>query len=482
MAGKFVGREQELEQLQGLFDHNIAQFVVIKGRRRIGKSRLVQEFAKHAPKNTKFISLSGLPPTSDMTAQQQRDEFARRMARTFQIPTPYSQDWGDLFWHLSHNTKTGHTIILLDEISWMGMKDPTFLGKLKTAWDLEFKNNNKLILVLCGSVSSWIEDNILRSTGFVGRIDLVLSLEELSLSESLTLLGKQAQSLSSYEIFKILSVTGGVPRYLETILPKHSAEENIKRLCFMKGGLLFREFDQIFHDLFSTRSSFYLQILESLIKTPHSNLDQIFSFLDKEKSTSIINYLSDLIQAGFVTRDFTWDLRKTRSSKLSQYRISDNYVRFYLKYIRPLQEKIEKDDFQDRPLSTLLGWDTIMGLQFENLVIKNRKRLHTFLKINSNEITQDGPYFQRQTTKHKGCQIDYMIQSKYNSLTICEIKFSKNPINSTVIEEVQNKIMALNLPKNMSYRPVLIHVNGVEDNLIGEEYFADIIDFSDLLK
>lgn len=111
----------------------------------------------------------------------------------------------------------------------MGMKDPTFLGKLKTAWDLEFKKNNKLILILCGSVSSWIEKNILKNTGFVGRIDLVLSLDELSLSESFTLLGKQAQFLSSYEIFKILSVTGGVPRYLENIIPKQSAEENIKR-------------------------------------------------------------------------------------------------------------------------------------------------------------------------------------------------------------------------------------------------------------
>lgn len=481
MTGIFIGRERELKQLKDLFHHKIAQFVVIKGRRRIGKSRLVQEFARHAPKDTNFISLSGLPPTPDMTAQRQRDEFARQMGRIFQIPTPYSNDWGDLFWHLSHNTKTGRTIILLDEISWMGMKDPTFLGKLKNAWDLDFKNNNELILILCGSVSSWIENNILKNTGFVGRIDLVLSLEELSLSESLMLLGKPAQTLSSYEIFKILSVTGGIPRYLESVLPKYSAEENIKRLCFTKGGLLFREFDQIFHDLFSKRSSIYLQILEALVKTPHANLDQLFSHLNKEKSGTITEYLSDLSQAGFISRDFTWDLKKASSSKFSHYRISDNYVRFYLKYIYPFQERIEKEDFQDRALSTLLGWDTIMGLQFENLVIKNRKKLHQILKINPNEIIQDGPYFQKTTTKQQGCQIDYMIQSKYNSLTICEIKFSKNPISPSVIPEVQDKIKALNLPKNMSYRPILIHVNGVEDNLIGEEYFSEIIDFSEFL-
>lgn len=255
----------------------------------------------------------------------------------------------------------------------------------------------------------------------------------------------------------------------------------------MKGGILFREFHQIFHDLFSIRSGIYQQILESLIKTPHSTLDQIFTYLNKEKSGVLSEYLSDLIQAGFVSRDFTWniktlDLKKAPPSKLSHYRISDNYVRFYLKYILPLQEKIEKDDFQDRSLSTLAGWDTIMGLQFENLVIKNRKKLQDLLNINPNEIIQDGPYFQRQTTKHRGCQIDYMIQSKYNSLTICEIKFSKNPIGPSIVSDMQKKISALNLSKNTSCRPILIHVNGVEDSLIGEEYFADIIDFSDFLK
>lgn len=482
MTGNFVGREWELQQLRNLFDQKVAQFVVIKGRRRIGKSRLIQEFAKHAPKNTKYIALSGLPPTSNITAKDQRDDFARQIGRSFQIPTPYSDDWGDLFWHLSHNTREGPTIILLDEISWMGMKDPTFLGKLKTAWDLNFKNNNKLILVLCGSVYSWIEDNILRNTGFVGRIDLVLSLEELSLSESVTLLGKKAQSLSAFEIFKLLSVTGGVPRYLESILLKHSAEENIKRLCFTTGGLLFREFEQIFHDLFSNRSSIYQEILKALIQTPHANLNQIFSYLNREKGGTHIDYLSDLNQAGFISRDYTWDLKKGKISTLSHYRISDNYVRFYLKYIEPIRGKIEKEDFKDRSLSTLPGWDTIMGLQFENLVIKNRKRLHKILNINSDEIIQDGPYFQRYTTKHPGCQIDYLIQNRYNSFIVCEIKFSKNPIGPSVVQEVRDKIKALNVPKNVSCRPVLIHVNGVEDSLVGEEYFTNIVDFSEFLE
>lgn len=482
MAKDFVGRERELKQLKNLLETNIAQFVVIKGRRRIGKSRLVEEFVNHAPKDTTFVSLSGLPPTSNVTAKDQRGDFARQMGRIFQIPTPYSEDWGDLFWHLSHHTRKGRYIILLDEISWMGMKDPTFLGKLKNAWDMALKQNNKLTLILCGSVSSWIEDNILKNTGFVGRIDLVLTLEELSIPESLALLGKQSQMLSPFELFKILSVTGGVPRYLEAIQLKHSAEENIKRLCFSKGGLLFREFEQIFHDLFSAKSSIYLDLLKTLITLPRANPEQIFSNLNRDRGGAISDYLADLIQAGFITRDFTWDLRKAKSSMLSQFRISDNYVRFYLKYIAPIKEKIEKGDFNDRSLATLPGWDSIMGLQFENMVIKNRKILHKILNINSDEIVQDGPYFQRQTSKHPGCQVDYLIQTKFNSYTVCEIKFSKNPIGPKVVQEVQDKIQAMDIPRHVSCRPVLIHVNGVEDSVIGEEYFASIVDIAEFTK
>ncbi|MDF3034409.1 MAG: hypothetical protein K0R76_1363 [Alphaproteobacteria bacterium] len=482
VAKEFVGREWELQQLKKLLETNIAQFAVIKGRRRIGKSRLIGEFVKHAPKNTTFVSLAGLPPTPGVTAKDQRDDFARQMGRLFQIPTPYSEDWGDLFWHLSHHTRDGRYIVLLDEISWMGMEDPTFLGKLKTAWDSMLKNNNKLILILCGSVSSWIEDNILKNTGFVGRIDLVLTLEELSMSESLALLGKQSRTLSPFELFKVLSVTGGVPRYLETVLLKYSAEENIKRLCFTKGGILFREFDQIFHDLFSTRSSIYSDLLKTLVAFPRANLEQIFSSLNREKSGVISHYLSDLIQAGFISRDYTWDLRKAKISLLSQYRISDNYVRFYLKYVEPLKEKIEKGDFNDRSLSTLPGWDTIMGLQFENMVIKNRKTLHQILGINSDEIIQDGPYFQRQTTKRQGCQIDYLIQTKYNSFTVCEIKFSKNPVGPSVVQEMRDKIKAMDVPRHVSCRPVLIHVNGVEDSVIGEDYFASIVNMADFIR
>ena len=151
----FIGRKKELQQLQSLFTKKTANLVVIKGRRRIGKSRLIEESAR----DVKFFAFSGFHPTEGISAQHQRDEFPLQLGRLFYIPTPFSKDWSELFRTLAHHTQAGQCVILLDEISWMGFKDPTFLGKLKNAWDLHFKKNSELVLVLCGLVSSWIEKN-----------------------------------------------------------------------------------------------------------------------------------------------------------------------------------------------------------------------------------------------------------------------------------------------------------------------------------
>src|SRR3990170_612482 len=208
----FVGRKHELSVLNRFISKKSASLLVVKGRRRIGKSRLIEEFAKPY----KFYSLSGIAPTEKTTAQSQRDDFSNQLSK-HGLPNIYAKDWNDLFWLLADKTKKGRVIILLDEISWMGSKDPDFLSKLKNAWDLRFKKNPHLILVLCGSASSWIEKNILSSTGFVGRISFTLTLDELPLKDCKYFWGNKAAHISAMEKLKLLSVTGGIPRYLEEV-------------------------------------------------------------------------------------------------------------------------------------------------------------------------------------------------------------------------------------------------------------------------
>jgi AAA+ ATPase superfamily predicted ATPase len=297
---------------------------------------------------------------------------------------------------------------------------------------MHFSKNPHLVMALCGSISSWIEKNILSSTGFVGRITIDLVLEELPLSVCNAFWHPKEKRIAAFEKFKLLSITGGVPRYLEEVAPELSAEKNIQNLCFTRGGLLVRELDEIFSDLFSRRSESYKEIVTLLSDGP-KELPEICKELKKSRGGLRNKYLDDLVKAGFVQRDFAWSLESGKEGKLSRYRLSDNYLRFYLKYISQNLSKIEKGDFANSLVTGLPGWEAIMGLQFENLIVHNRKMI------------------------------------------------LKNQIDKKVIDEMETKRMRLKAPRQFSIRPVLMHVNGVEDSVLEERYFDKVIDFSQLL-
>lgn len=473
----FYGREAELHRLLEAQQLPGAKLFVITGRRRIGKSSLVEKFGE----NQKFYQFMGLPPTKDSTAQDQRNEFMRLLSEQTGLPEIKTEDWGKIFSLLARETARGKIVLLFDEISWMADKDETFLPKLKSAWDLYFSKNAKLTLVLCGSVSSWIRKNIMNSTGYLGRPTLEMTLEELPLDICVNFWGAHSERISAYEKFKILSLTGGVPRYLSLINPKKSAEENIRNLCFLKDAILSNEFDRIFSDIFGRRSQIYLEIVETLLEASQSP-DGILRLTNRQKGGDISEYLKDLVLAGFIKQDHTWDIKSGKISKFSRYRLSDNYLRFYLKHVRPNKPMIEKNLFKNRTLSSFPGWEAIMGLQFENMVVNNEAILFKKLGIREEDIIFANPYYQTQTQKRKGCQIDYLIQTRHNNIYIFEIKFSKNKTGLEVAEEMKEKIERLNLPKNFSYRPILIHINGVTSDLEDSHYFSEIIDFSEFLS
>lgn len=127
----FIGRAEELSALKRFLRKKTASLIVVKGRRRIGKSRLIEEFAK----DFTFYSFAGLAPTEETTAQSQRDEFARQLSEQTGLPEVKADDWSKLFLLLFEKIKRGRIILLFDEISWMGSEDPDFLGKIKNAWD-----------------------------------------------------------------------------------------------------------------------------------------------------------------------------------------------------------------------------------------------------------------------------------------------------------------------------------------------------------
>ena len=474
MNTHFYGRKAELSLLETYFKQRKSIFIALYGRRRVGKSYMVQKFAE-GKICFKFV---GLTPDPKITAQDQRDNFAKQLSQ-YGLPEIKTDDWLDLFKLLAAKVEHINGVILFDEISWMGQHDPTFLPKLKLAWDEYFKHKTHSILIVCGSVSSWIEKNILKNTGFVGRVDHVMNLKPLSLDECNCFF--QDASLSVYEKFKILSVTGGIPLYLSAFDFKKPFEENMKRLCFTSGGLLLREFDVIFHDLFDKRAAIYEKIVASLSGGP-AETKAIAKAIKWDPSGVLTDYLNDLETAGFISRDYIWHIKSSQISKLSRYRLSDNYLRFYLKCLQKLKHQITEQSAVTSLYPDIPNYNGILGLQFENLILQNRPSIWRQLNLSAADVVFDNPYFQQKNTKQAGCQIDYMIQTKYNNLFVCEIKFTRQKIDMRIVSEMKQKINRLNTPKLFSCFPVLIHSGEVCEQVIESGYFSQVIDAADLLQ
>jgi AAA+ ATPase superfamily predicted ATPase len=472
----FVGRKRELERLSALHAKPTPSLAVVKGRRRVGKSRLITHFAAINQKN-RLWDFAGLVPQGGMDDQSQRDHFARQFATILKLPPFTFHNWSDAFEHLGNYLKPGD-IVLFDEISWMGAKDPSFIPKLKAWWD---KQTLPILVVFCGSVSTWIEENILKSAAFFGRINLTLNLEPLTMKEGAKLLKSSGFKGSDYDVLKLLSVLGGIPWYLEQVVNGQTADDLIKKLCFEKDGLLVLEFDRIFHDLFNGKGAVYRKILGSLIDGMRTLAD-VRKDIGFAQSGTLSELMEHLIIAGFVQKQNLWSFKTTKPLKQSLYRICDPYMRFYLKLIEPNRNKIDVGGFQNVQISQLPGFEAHIGLQLEQLLLQNRSLLLEAIGVQPNDIVSDGPYRQSKTTTKSGCQIDYLVQTATRNLFIGEFKFKRREIGVDIVNQVQEKICALKVPKGFAAIPVLFHIGGVVSTVATGGFFYKIIDIADLLE
>ena len=476
----FIGREEELAQLRRIGRLPKASLVVCRGRRRIGKSTLIEHFAEEFEH---FYEFQGLAPREQIENRHQLQSFGSQLAQQHGLPSVQLQNWVEAFALLARLTEGQRALVFLDEISWMASRDADFVGQLKIAWDTRFKRNRRLVLVLCGSVSSWIDRNILNSADFMGRVSLSLDLHELPLDKCneffRTLGGAAGERMSALDKARLLCVTGGVPRYLEEIDYGSTAERNIIDLCFSRGGILVDEFDRIFNDIFSTRAATYRSIVESLADGPRT-FQEICERLGVAPSGVFTEYLEDLAAAGFVQRDYAFSPATGRRGRLSRFRLKDNYLRFYLKYIEPIREKIETGVLGAHQSGAFATFDSIMGLQFQNLVLNNLPIVLRQLRIGAARLRSASPYFQNETRRQRACQVDLLIDTQY-AVYVCEIKFQRK-LSLAVVQEVVEKSARLKIERGRSLRRVLIYMGELAAGIEESGAFDELLTFERFLS
>ena len=470
----FVGREKELSSLKLLLEKNTASLVACRGRRRIGKSTLFKEFARR--EKLGFISIEGLGPRKGQTNADQLRNFGERLAEQTRGKAVIPKTWPEAFHLLSKRIpRRGRQLVLLDEISWMGKQEPDFPGYLKNGWDDELKHHDNLILVICGSVSSWVRRNLLDSATFGGRFSRDIVLKELSLKQCAEFWREKRADLSSRELLDVLSVTGGVPRYLEEVNPSLSAAENIRLLCFTADGPLFKDFSAMFGEVFGETVKVKGDILRALADGPLA-LNRIADVLGVERGGSLGTSLDELAEAGFIAKDEVLNPRTWKRSRIVRYRLSDNYARFYLKYIEPHLTDIKNGRYEFESLGELPGWATVMGLQFENLVLNRVMDLKDSLHLSGATIRSAAPY---RTDGVNGVQVDLLVQTD-DVMYVVEIKRRKQ-IKSTIVEEVKAKIEKIRRPKRISVRKAIVYEGELAPAIKRTGYFDALVDVGSMV-
>ena len=478
----FVGREKELESLRLLLDKRTSSLVACRGRRRIGKSTLIEEFARR--NHCRLVSIDGLLPREGMTNQVQLDNFIEKLSAQTGVDGTRVSSWFEAFVRLDQALAWNDwTVVLLDEVSWMGRYDADFPARLKSAWDMLLKRHDHLIVVICGSVSTWIKKNILQNTGFAGRFSRDIVVRELPLSQCKAFWGEAAKRLAPSEIVDVLSVTGGIPRYLEEVNPGLSANENIKRMCFDRDGVLFGDFKAIFSQVFGEESVLKQKILLTLVDGPRTCIE-VAEALDVVRGGSLSETLEVLVDAGFVTKDEGYNPETGKKARTAKYRLSDNYTRFYLKYVLPHETEIRSDTYLFDALESLPGWESVLGLQFENLVVNNFRELVKPLHLEGIPVLSAVPYERRGDKRRgkagdRGLQIDLLVQTR-KSAYVVEVKRKKH-IGESVEAEVAEKVERLRHQKGISVRTALVYEGELAPVVRGNGYFDAIVSAADLL-
>ena len=475
----FLGREKELESLRLLLQKPTSSLVACRGRRRIGKSTLFKEFARR--NKTELILIEGLGPRKGQTNADQLRNFGERLCAQTKGAHVIPSSWMEAFRLLGERINDRRkTVVLLDEISWMGRHEPDFPGFLKNGWDDFLKSHDNLILVLCGSVSAWIQENLLESATFGGRFSRSIVLKELPLDLCVRFWRGREKRLASREIVDVLSVTGGVPRYLEEIDPSLSADENIARMCFAEDGPLFKDFNAIFSEVFGSTTLVKADILRRLAESGSATCSEIAERLGVERGGSLTRNLADLYEAGFVSRDDNINPTTGRKAKESRYRVCDNYARFYLKYIEPHEDEIRGGRYGFGSLAELRGWESDKGFQFENLVANHAMALIPHLHLEGTTIRSAAPFVLKgKRGEKRGVQIDLLIQTSRLAY-IVEVK-RRFRIGREIEQEISDKVAAFPKRRGMSIRTALVYEGELDEAVARSGAFDIIIPFSRLV-
>ncbi len=476
-----IGREREIQELTDLYNSKKAEFVAIYGRRRVGKTFLVNQMFE----NKFSFSHVGLSPydvdEKNILKEQIHHFYNSLINYGLAKNTNEPKNWLDAFnlLRILLSSKKGDSkiVVFIDELPWMDTPKSGFLRAFEAFWNSWGCSCNRLLLIVCGSAPSWILNKLINNKGgLYDRVTYEIKLMPLKLREVKEFFNNSKTIYSDYDIVTLYMIFGGIPFYLGLINNRLSLYENIDRLFFDKNAKLKLEFNRLFESAFANPEEL-IRIVKFLSKKKIGySRNEIINYLNKSSGNNITKVLDDLINCDFVMK------YKSLNKGVDLYKLVDPFCLFYLRFVDD-NTKLNNDFFKQNVSSQSIAiW---RGLAFENVVFYHINEIKDILGIR-NLSSINSIYNDKGNDEHIGTQVDLIISRADNIIDLCEMKFYGNIFEVkkdyylNMLERSENVYNFLN-SKKKSIRNILITTFGLKQN----EYssiFDDVITIEELLK
>lgn len=468
----FIGRTGERKTLEQVGATTGAEILVVYGRRRVGKTELIEQtFAKR-----NLIKFEGLEGENKQHQIKQVLYQLSQYAQDIYLAKLELTTWVEVFDLLADKFAEGLWTLYFEELQWLANYDNELISALKYVWDNRFRHNPQLKIILCGSSPSFMINKVLHSKALYNRSLHEFHLREFSVAETALFFKNRAIR----EVMNAYLTIGGIPEYLRVIAKESSLFLGICKNSFKSESYFSHEYQRIFISSMSG-SKYYQKTIEFLSKKRFATRNEIAKHLESSKGGSLTELLQDLTLCGFIEQYPSYQVDE--ASILVRYCICDNYLQFFYKFIKPKLREIRQGTFNTH-FSELLKTDTYLkwlGYAFERYCRKNHKTIAEILGFSAVNY-KVGPFFDRNTqTNDPGFQIDLVFDRADNVITICEIKYLQSAVDTTIIQDFEQKLKYFPNKKKKTIHKVLISAEGVTEALANRAYFDQIITLETLV-
>lgn len=461
-----IGRKREVEKLKELYHRDSAELVAIYGRRRVGKTYLIDEVFK----DRITFRHAGLSPVEMEASSGVRP--IRQQLQAFYLSLLYHgmkrshcpKDWLEAFYMLEtflrERDDGSRQLIFLDELPWMDTKKSGFITGFEAFWNGWACHRKNVMVVVCGSATSWIQDKLINNHGgLYNRVTYQMKLEPFTLKECEEFLQEQGIGLSRYDIAQSYMIVGGIPYYLHYFERGKSLPQIIDGLFFDRAATLVNEYERLFSSVFSKPGAMK-EIVEFLSQRSSGyRREDIIENTNEKDGGALTENLQALIASDFVIKYTPFG----QSKKEVYYKLIDPFCLFYLRFVKEKSSMSEDFWQQNANAPFIVSW---RRYAFENLCFNHISQIKKALAIHG-VVSNESAWIKRDGDG-EGTQIDLIIERRDNVVNMCEIKFygTEFVVDKKYDLVLRNQAAALSamVSKKCSIQNTLISTFGVRKN------------------